>query len=61
MTNLKDNNAPDELHERPLHDTRNLEMHEWQKRLAQRRGTDLGVKAAVLLQEERSRRDMEIG
>ncbi len=61
MTNLKDNNAPDELHERPIRDTRELEMQEWQERLAQRPRTDLGVKAAVLLQEERSRRDMETG
>ena len=61
MTNLKDNNAPDELHERPLRDTRELEMQEWQERLAQRPRTDLAVKAAVLLQEARSLRDKEIG
>ena len=61
MTNLKDNNAPDELHERPLRDTRELEMQEWQERLAQRPKTDLDVEAAALLQEEHSRRDMEIG
>ena len=61
MTNPKDNNAPDELDKRLIPDTRNLEIQEWQARLAQRPKTDLGVEAAVLLQEERTRRDREIG
>ena len=61
MTNLRDNNVPDELDERPIRDALKLEMHEWQEHLTKRPKTDLGVEAAVLLQEERSRRDMEIG
>lgn len=59
MTNPKDNNAPDELDKRLIPDTRNLEMQEWQARQAQHPKTDLGVEAAVLLQEERAHRDME--
>ena len=61
MTNLRDNSVPDEPHERPLREARELDMHEWREHLAQRLQTDLGVEAAVLLREERSRRDMEIG
>ena len=40
---------------------RKLARWEWQKRLAQRPETELGVDAAGLLKEERSRRDNEIG
>lgn len=40
---------------------RELARWEWQKRLAQRPETDLGVDAAALLKEEHSRRDNEIG
>ena len=61
MTNPKDNNAPDELDKRLIRDTRNLEMQEWQERLAQHPKTDLGMEATVLLQEERTRRDREVG
>lgn len=61
MTNPKDNNAPDELDKKLIRDTRNLEMQKWQARLAQHPKTDLKVAAVVLLQEERTRRDGEIG
>ena len=40
---------------------RELERWEWRKRLAQRPETDLGVEAAAPLEEERTRRDGEIG
>ena len=39
---------------------RELARWEWQKRLTQRPETDIGVDAAALLEEERSRRDSEI-
>ena len=61
MTNLNDNTATDELDEGPLCDTRKLDMQKWQARLAQRPKTDLGVETPALFQEERTRRDIEIG
>ena len=61
MDNPQGKNVPDAHYERHGHHAGELEMQEWQERLAQRPRTDLGVKAAVLLQEERSRRDMETG
>ena len=77
MANLQVKNVPDALHERlrrharennrTISETvltaveRELAMWEWQTRLAQHPKTDLGVEAAVLLQEERANRDMEIG
>ncbi len=61
MVDLPENNSPDELDEGPLCDTRKLDMQKWQARLAQRPKTDLGVEASTLLQEERTRRDIEIG
>ena len=39
---------------------RELARWEWRKRLAQRPKTDLGIEAADLLMEERTRRDREI-
>ncbi|MCY3710762.1 MAG: hypothetical protein OXG26_17860 [Caldilineaceae bacterium] len=38
-----------------------LARWEWRKRLDQRPKTDLGIDAAALLKEERSRHDNEIG
>ena len=61
MVDPQENNPPDELHERPLRDRRELDMQAWRERLAQRPKTELGVSAVALLQEERSCRDMEIG
>ena len=61
MTNLNDTNATDEHDGKPLRDTHELDMQAWRERLAQRPKTDLGVEAAVLLQEARSLRDKEIG
>ena len=61
MTYQKDNSPSDKLDERPLRDTRELDMQAWRERLVQRPQTDLGVEAAVLLQEARSLRDKEIG
>ena len=40
---------------------RELARWDWQKRLAQRPETALGVDAAALFKEEHSRRDNEIG
>ena len=70
MANLQIRNVPSGLHERlrryarednrSMSDIvlaairRELDMREWQKRLAQDPPTDLGVPAAVLLHEERS-------
>lgn len=77
MANLQIRNMPDTLHDRLRRYAREsnstmravalnaiereLARWEWQKRLAQRPETDLGVDAAALLEEERSRRDSEIG
>ena len=77
MGNLQVKNVPDDLHERlRLHARENnctisetvltavereLAMWEWRTRLARRPNTDLGVEAAVLLQEDRALRDKEIG
>ncbi len=61
MTYEEDNSTSDELHEKLPCDTRTLEMQEWQARLAQHPKTDLAVAAAVLLHEERTLRDREIG
>ncbi len=61
MVDLPEKNSPDEPHEWPLRDARELDMEEWREHLGQRPQTDLGVEAAVLLREERSRRDIEIG
>ena len=77
MANLMIKNMPDTLHERLRSYAREnnctmrtvvitaveseLERWEWRKRLARRPETDLGVDAAALLEEERTRRDGEIG
>ncbi|MYC93985.1 MAG: toxin-antitoxin system HicB family antitoxin [Caldilineaceae bacterium SB0661_bin_32] len=77
MANLQIRNIPDTLYERLRRHAREnnstmravaltaiereLARWEWQKRLAQRPETDLGVDAAALLKKERSRRDNEIG
>ncbi len=77
MANLQVKNVPDALHERlrrharenncTISETvltaveRELAMWEWRTHWAKRPKTDLGVEAAVLLQEERATRDMEIG
>ena len=77
MANLQIRNMPDTLHERLRRYAREnnctmreavltaiekeLARWEWQKRLAQRHETELGVDAAALLKEERSRREGEIG
>ena len=76
MANLQIRNVPDTLHERLRRYAREnnctmreavltaiekeLARWEWQKRLAQRPETDLGVDASALLEEELSRRDSEI-
>ncbi len=77
MANLQVRNVPDALHERlrrharENHCTmsaavlaaieRELARGEWRKRLVLRPKTDLGIEAAALLMEERSRRDRETG
>ena len=77
MANLQVRNIPDDLHERLRRHAREnnrsmstvvlsaveheLARWEWRKRLAQRPTTDLGIDAAALLAEERSRRDLETG
>ena len=61
MDNPQGKNVPDAHYERLRRHVRDLAMLEWRKRLAQRPKTDLAMEAAALLQEERSRRDMEIG
>ena len=76
MANLQIKDMPDTLHERLRRYAREnncsmreavlnaiekeLARWEWQKRLAQRPETDLGVDASALLEEELSRRDSEI-
>ncbi|MDE0634112.1 MAG: hypothetical protein OXH73_21585 [Caldilineaceae bacterium] len=77
MANLQIRNMPDTLHERLRRFAREnnctmreavltaiekeLARWEWRKRLDQRPKTDLGIDAAALLKEERSRHDNEIG
>ena len=77
MGNLQVKNIPDDLHERlRLHARENhcsistivrtavereLARRDWQKRLAQRPKTNLGVEASALLMEKRSIRDQETG
>ena len=77
MANLQIKNMPDTLHERLRRYAsennctmravvlaaieRELARWEWRKRLDLRPETDLGVEAAQLLEEERTRRDGEIG
>ena len=77
MANRQIKNMPDTLHDRLRRYAREnnstmravalnaiereLARWEWRKRLAQRPETDLGVDAAALLIEERTRRDGEIG
>lgn len=77
MANLQIRNMPDTLHERlrryarennstmravaPTAIEQELARWVWQKRLAQRPETDLGVDAATLLKKERSRRDNDKG
>ena len=77
MANLEIKNMPETLHERlrryALENNctmravvlaaieRELARWEWRKRLDLRPETDLGVEAATLLEEERTRRDGEIG
>ena len=77
MANLQIKNMPDTLHERLRRHAREnnctmravvlaaiereLARWEWRKRLDLRPETDLGVEAAQLLEEERTRRDGEIG
>lgn len=77
MGNLQVKNIPDDLHERlRLHARANhcsisaivltavereLARRDWQKRLAQRPKTNLGVEASALLMEKRSIRDQETG
>ena len=74
--NFQIKNIPDTLHERLRRLAREnnctmravvltaiereLARWEWRKRLAQRPKTDLGIEAADLLMEERTRRDREI-
>ncbi len=76
MANLQVRNLPDALHERLRRHARehNLTMSavvltaverelarwEWQKHLAQRPQTRLGVEVTALLSEERTLRDIEI-
>ena len=76
MANLQVRNLPDALHERLRRHARehNLTMSavvltaverelarwEWQKHLAQRPQTRLGVEVTALLSEERTLRDLEI-
>ena len=61
MANPQEKNVPDAHYERLRRHVRDLAMREWRERLATRPKTDLDVEAAALLQEERSRRNMEIG
>ena len=77
MANLQIKNMPDTLHERLRSYAREnnctmravvlsalereLARWEWRKHLALRPETDLGVEAATILEEERTRRDGEIG
>ena len=77
MGNLQIKNIPNTLHERLRRHAREnnrtmsavaltaiereLARWEWQKRLAERPETDLGVEAATLLIEERARRERELG
>ena len=77
MGNLQIKDMPDTLHERLRRCAREnnctmravvftaiereLARWEWRKRLDLRPETDLGVEAAALLEEERTRRDGEIG
>ena len=77
MANLQIKNMPDTLHDRLRQYAREnnstmravalnaiereLARWEWRKRLTQRPETDLSVDAAALLEEERARRDSEIG
>ena len=77
MANLEIKNIPDTLHERLRRYAREnnctmravvlsalereLARWEWRKHLDLRPETDLGVDAAALLMEERTRRDGEIG
>ena len=77
MANLEIKNMPDTLHERLRRYAREnnctvravaltaiereLARWEWRKRLDLRPETDLGVDAATILKEERTRRDGEIG
>ena len=61
MANPQEKNVPDAHYERLRRHVRDLTMRAWRDRLARRSKTDLAVEAAALLQEERSRRDMEIG
>ncbi|MCZ0937845.1 MAG: hypothetical protein OXJ55_04360 [Caldilineaceae bacterium] len=73
MANLQIRNMPDTLHDRLRRYAREsnstmravalnaiereLARWEWRKRLAQRPETDLGVDAATILKEERTRRE----
>ena len=77
MGNLQVKNIPGVLHERlRLHARENhcsinaivltaiereLDRRDWQKHLAQRPKTNLGVEASALLMEKRSIRDQETG
>ena len=61
MVDPQETDPSDEHDERPLRDTRELDMQAWRERLVQRPQTDLRVEASVLLQEARSLRDKEIG
>ena len=76
MANLQVRNVPKALHDRlrkharesnrSMSDIvlaaveRDLDMREWQERLAQDPPTDLGVPAAVLLHEERALYEAEL-
>ena len=77
MANLQVKNVPDTLHERLRRYARanrctigaavltaverELAMWEWREHMGRRPETDLGVDAATLIAEERSRRAKEIG
>ena len=77
MANLQVRNIPEDVHERLRRHARessstmsamvlsaikrDLAMREWQKRLARRPETDLGVDAATLIAKERALRDAEVG
>ncbi len=77
MANLQVKNVPDTLHERLrcyarenrctisaavlTAVERELAMWEWREHIAQRPETDLGVDAATLIAEERTRRATQIG